>query len=206
MKKSKAETAKTRQRIVEVASEAIRNQGIEATGVAEVMKAAGLTHGGFYRHFASKEELVTEAIALSRKDYVAGTVAAAEQGADAMLKHLQEYVTTGYRDDIGGGCPLAANGSEIVRADAKTRHLATEGFRTIYQKTTPFMRPQDDETQTDTALSVAAQMIGALTLSRLVDDPALSEQILRVTRKRIAKALVPSTSKGQKKTARSKMD
>jgi TetR/AcrR family transcriptional regulator, transcriptional repressor for nem operon len=83
MKKSKAETAKTRQRISEVASEAIRNKGIDATGVAEIMAAAGLTHGGFYRHFGSKEELVTEAIALSRKDYLAGTVSAAEEGPES---------------------------------------------------------------------------------------------------------------------------
>ena len=105
MKKSKAETAKTRQRILEVASEAIRTKGIEATGVAEIMASAGLTHGGFYRHFNSKEELVTEALAVSRKDYMAGTLQAAEQGSEAMMKHFQEYVTQGYRDDLGTSCP-----------------------------------------------------------------------------------------------------
>src|ERR1700749_721938 len=108
MKKSKAETAKTRQRIVEVASEAIRNKGIDATGVAETMAAAGLTHGGFYRHFGSKEELVTEALGVTRNDYLGGTVAAAEQGPEALMKHFQQYVTKESRDDIGGGCPLAA--------------------------------------------------------------------------------------------------
>src|ERR1700753_1722105 len=99
MKKSKAETAKTRQRIVEVASETIRTQGIDATGVAEVMAAAGLTHGGFYRHFESKDQLVAAAVALSRKDFVAGTLTATEQGADAVLQHLQQYVSPAYRDD-----------------------------------------------------------------------------------------------------------
>jgi len=200
MKKSKAETAKTRQRIVEVASEVIRNQGIDATGVAEIMSAAGLTHGGFYRHFDSKEELVTEALALSRKDFIAGTVDAAKQGADAMLKHFQEYVTPGYRDDIGSGCPLAANGSEIVRADAKTRHNATEGFRLLFEKAAPFMRPQDDEGQTEIAISVLTNMIGALTMSRMVDDPALSEKILEVTRRRIAGAIDEPSSKPRKKS------
>ena len=178
MRKSKAETAKTRQRIVAVASESIRNRGIDATGVAEIMAAAGLTHGGFYRHFGSKEELVKEAIALSRKDFVAGTLAAADAGADAMLKHFQEYATPGYRDDLGGGCPLAANGSEIVRAEAETRHLATEGFRLNCEKAAPFMRSQDDESQMETAISVVTNMIGALTMSRMVDDPKLSEKIL----------------------------
>jgi TetR/AcrR family transcriptional regulator, transcriptional repressor for nem operon len=211
MKKSKAETAKTRQRIIEVASQAIRTKGIEATGVAEIMAAAGLTHGGFYRHFDSKEELVTEAIALSRKDFVAGTAAAADRGADAMVKHFQEYATPGYRDDIGSGCPLAANGSELVRADAKTRHLATEGFRLILEKAAPFMHSRNDEGRTETAISVMTHMIGALTMARLVD-----EQILEVTRKRIAGAFGRSSSeprddsvkrslKPQKKRAKSKM-
>lgn len=189
MKKSKAETAKTRQRIVEVASEVIRKKGIDATGVAEIMAAAGLTHGGFYRHFDSKDELVTEAVALSRKDFVAGTVDAASQGAEAVLKHFQDYVTSAHRDDVGGGCPLASNGSEIVRADDATRHLATEGFRLIFDKAAPFMRSADDEGQTDTAISVLTNMIGALTMSRMVDDPVLSEKILEVTRRRISKTI-----------------
>jgi TetR/AcrR family transcriptional repressor of nem operon len=216
MKKSKAETAKTRQRIVEVASEAIRSRGIEATGVAEIMAAAGLTHGGFYRHFESKEALVTEAIALSRKDFVAGAVTAADQGAEAMLKHFQEYATTRHRDDLGSGCALAANGSEIVRADVKTRHLATEGFRSIVEKAAPFMHARDREGQTETAISVLTNMIGALTMSRMVDDPVLSEQILEITRKRIAGAFDQSSPeprdppprrapKPQKKRAKSKV-
>jgi len=187
VRKSKAETAKTRQRIVEVASEAFRNRGIEATGVAEIMAAAGLTHGGFYRHFGSKDELVTEAIALSRNDFVAGTAAAADKGTTALLKHFQSYVSPGYRDDLGGGCPLAANGSEIVRADAATRHKATEGFRAICEKAAPFMQAEGNEDQADTAISVLTNMIGALTMSRMVDDPKLSEQILEVTRRRIAR-------------------
>jgi TetR/AcrR family transcriptional regulator, transcriptional repressor for nem operon len=202
MKKSKIETAKTRRRIVEIASEVIRKQGIDATGVAEIMAAAGLTHGGFYRHFDSKEELVTEALAMSRKDFLAGTLDAANQGAEAILKHFQTYATPDHRDDIGSGCPLAANGSEIVRADAKTRHNATEGFRLIFEKAAPFMRLQDDQDQTEMAISVLTNMIGALTMSRMVDDPALSEKILDVTRQRITKAFDLAPAKPRKKKPR----
>jgi TetR/AcrR family transcriptional repressor of nem operon len=216
MRKSKAETAKTRQRIVEVASEAIRNKGIDATGVAEIMAAAGLTHGGFYRHFGSKEELVTEAVALSRKDYLAGTVRAADQGPEALLRHFQEYVSPAHRDDVGSGCPLAANGSELVRSDATTRHNATEALRLWFGKAVPYMRSQDDEGKTEMAISIVTNMIGALTMSRLVDDPALSDQILEATRKRIADAFdLPSpkrhadsatrTLKPKKKRAKSKV-
>ena len=215
MRKSKAETAKTRQRIVEVASEAIRSRGIEATGVAEIMAAAGLSHGGFYRHFDSKEQLVTEAIALSRRDYFAQTLTAAEQGPEALMKHLQEYVASAHRDDIGSGCPLAANGSELVRSDSTTRHNATEALRVWFEKTAPYMRSQDDQGKTDLAISVVTNMIGALTMSRMVDDPVLSDQILESTSRRIANAFDLSSSKRrpdsatrapkpQKKRARSK--
>jgi TetR/AcrR family transcriptional regulator, transcriptional repressor for nem operon len=197
MRKSKAETAKTRQRIVEVASEAIRRKGIEATGVAEIMAAAGLSHGGFYRHFDSKEELVTEAIALSRKDYFAATLTAAEQGPEALMKHFQEYVTSDHRDDMGSGCPLAANGSELVRVDATTRHNATEALRIWFEKTAPYMRSQDAKGKTEMAISVVTSMIGALTMSRMVDDPVFSTQILEATRRRIANAFDLSSSRGQ---------
>jgi TetR/AcrR family transcriptional regulator, transcriptional repressor for nem operon len=195
MKKSKAETAKTRQRIVEIASEALRARGIEATGVAQIMAEAGLTHGGFYRHFDSKEQLVTEAMAMSRNDFIAKTLAAAQQGTEAMLQHFQDYVTSDHRDDIGGGCAWAANGSELVRADAKIRQNATEGFRTLVEKAALFMKSQPDEDKTDVAISVLTNMIGALTMSRLVDDPVLSDRILAVTRKRIARTIRPSSSK-----------
>jgi|HubBroStandDraft_2_1064218.scaffolds.fasta_scaffold07787_4 TetR/AcrR family transcriptional repressor of nem operon len=202
MRKSKAETAKTRQRIVEVASEAIRSRGIEATGVAEIMAAAGLSHGGFYRHFDSKEQLVTEAIALSRRDYFAQTLTAAEQGPEALMKHLQEYVAPAHRDDIGSGCPLAANGSELVRSDSTTRHNATEALRVWFEKTAPYMRSQDDQGKTDLAISVVTNMIGALTMSRMVDDPVLSDQILESTSRRIANAFGLSSSKRQPGSAR----
>lgn len=202
MKKSKAETAKTRQRIIEAASHTIREKGIEATGVAEVMAEAGLSHGGFYRHFASKEELVAAAIAMSRKDFVAGTVAAAEEGAGAILKHFQDYVTPAHRDDVGSGCPLAACGSEIVRGDAKTRRLATTGFWTMVEKSAPFMRAPEGEDPTETAIGVVTNMIGALTMARMVDDPEVSDRILAAARNRIARAMGVAPNKSKARPAK----
>lgn len=197
MKKSKAETAKTRQRIIEVASETIRKQGIDATGVAEIMAAAGLSHGGFYRHFGSKDELVAAAIAMSRKDFIAGTLAAADEGADAFLKQFQSYVSIDHRDDVGGGCPLAAIGSEIVRGDAAARHLGTVGFQTLCEKAAPYMGSPADPDGMDTAISMVSSMIGALTMSRMVDDPALSERILEVTRNQLAKVIDAPSAKAE---------
>lgn len=189
MKKSRAETAKTRERIIEVAAHTIREKGIDSTGVAEVMAEAGLSHGGFYRHFASKDELVAAAIAATRKDFVAGTETAAEEGVGAILKHFQDYVTAAHRDNPGTGCPLAACGSEITRAGDTARTLATSGFRVLVEKSAPFMRPQEGEDPTEMAIGLVTNMIGALTMARMVDDPELSNRILESARNRIARAM-----------------
>lgn len=191
MRKSKAETAQTRQRIIEAAAKAFRRQGIEATGVAEIMAAAGMTHGGFYRHFQSKDQLVAEAMSASRKNFVNDTTAAAAQGAQALLEVFEDYVTEGYRDDVEDGCPLAANGSELVRADEATRHRMTASLRKIVANAAPFMRVNDGEDATDAAISLITNMVGALTVARIVDDPALSARILHTAHSRIASLFDP---------------
>ncbi len=190
MKKSKAETAETRKRIIEVAARAFRSHGIDATGVAEIMAAAGLSHGGFYRHFVSKDQLVAEAIDANGKNLISDTQAAAEEGAAAVLELFKDYVTPTYRDEVDTGCPLAANGSELVRADDNTRHVATEGFRKIIESVAPFMHSDAGDEPTDASIRVLTSMIGALTMARLVDDAELSNRILAVTQKRIADAIV----------------
>ena len=186
MRKSKSETAETRKRIVEAAAKAFRKQGIAATGVAEIMASAGLTHGGFYRHFSSKDQLVTEALAATEKNLLRDSREAAGQGPKAMLEVCQDYVTQAYRDNVEDGCPLAAMGSELVRADDATRHAATSSFRRIVETMAPFMHAQEDADGLDTALSLLTSMVGALTIARMVDDPALSDRILATARRRIA--------------------
>lgn len=185
MKKSKAETAETRKRIVETAAKAFRKQGIAATGVAEIMATAGLTHGGFYRHFDSKDQLVREALSATEKNLVRDTREAAAESADAVLKVFQDYVTQAYRDNHEDGCPMASMGSELVHADAATRHAATSSFRTIIETAAPFLRSKDDPDGTYTALSLITNMVGALTVARMVDDRALSDRILEATKRRI---------------------
>jgi len=200
VKKSKAETAATRKRIIEVASEAFRSRGIHATGVAEIMATAGLTHGGFYRHFDSKEQLITEALTLSLDELVAAAEEAADSGAGALLEHFQHYVSPEYRDNIAQTCPLAANGSELVRADEMTRRIASEGFKRIFATLARYIPAVDEDAATDSAIGIFTNMIGALTISRLVDDPALSDRILSVTRSQIARALrSPQSKEGPKR-------
>jgi TetR/AcrR family transcriptional repressor of nem operon len=188
MRKSKAETAETRRRIIEVASEAFRRQGIEATGVAEITAAAGLTHGGFYRHFDSKEELVAEAVAMSLEKWVLQSERAAHQGTEAALAHALEYLSATHRDDVAHSCTFAATASELVRADQRTRHIASEAFKRTLERLAPLMSAAPGAERTSAAVSVLTNMIGAMTMARLVDDPVLSERILEVARQRLIRS------------------
>jgi len=185
MKKSRVETAETRRRIVEVATRAFRTNGIHATGVAEIMLAAGMTHGGFYRHFASKDQLVAEACAAGMEAIVDSVGTAAEGGEEAFLKHIQTFLSDETRDDCLAGCPLVAMGSELARADMETRRAASQGFRELIDIIASRGRSSDTPSATGDAIFMLSTIIGAVTMSRIVDDPELSDLILDETRKRL---------------------
>jgi TetR/AcrR family transcriptional repressor of nem operon len=186
MKKSKAETAATRRRIVEIAAQAFKSRGIYATGVGEIMAAAGLTHGGFYRHFSSKEQLIAEACANSMDVLVESAEAAAEAGRESFLRHLEDFLSAEYRDDTLGGCPLVAMGSELVRADAETRQIASRGFEDLIDVIVKWNPASDPAAARAEAIFTLSSMVGAVTMSRIVDDPDLSNQILDAARRRLA--------------------
>lgn len=195
MKKSKAETAETRKRIVDLAAQAFRDRGIAATGVAEIMATAGLTHGGFYRHFGSKDQLVAEACAASLGSMVQEYRSAAEGGRDVFVKHLQSSLTPAYRDDRSGGCPLVAMGSELVRADPATRRGASVGFQELLDEIARWLPRKPGRESHDDAIAVLTGMIGAVTMSRVVDDARLSARILRAGRDELSRRFGTSSSR-----------
>src|SRR6516164_11737734 len=173
MRKSRDEAAQTRRRIVEAASREFRKNGIVATGLNDLMKAAGLTHGGFYKHFESKDQLVAEACAAAVDAAIAGWGMEAQPTINAAVV---AYLSTRHRDDPASGCPLAAIGSELSRMDNKTREAATEGFKRLVAVLAGKSKTQDARRR---ARAAVATMIGAVTMSRVVTDPRLSAEILR---------------------------
>jgi len=187
MRKSKAETAETRKRIVDLAAQAFRSNGIAATGVAEIMAAAGLTHGGFYRHFDSKDQLVAEACSVGLGSMVDAYRGASKGGRNAFVRNLQASLSPAYRDDRSGGCPLVAMGSELARADAATRRGASNGFEELIDEIARWLPARSGREARDEAIAVLTGMIGAVTMSRVVDDPSLSARILRAGRNEIAR-------------------
>jgi TetR/AcrR family transcriptional regulator, transcriptional repressor for nem operon len=184
MRKSKEEAALTRKRIVTAAAGEFRKNGIVATGLNDLMKAAGLTHGGFYKHFESKDQLVSEACAEAVEALIAKVTTAASDGPETAAA---TYLSTDHRDNPSEGCPLAAIGCELNRSDEKTRGLATIGFL----KLVDIMAAQFGTAKTAEArrraLAAVSMMIGAMTMSRMVTDPELSAAILREAKKGLSK-------------------
>src|SRR5260370_37529121 len=122
MRRSREAAAETRKRIVRAAARKFREQGIVATGLADLMKPAGLPHGGFYKHFASKDQLVAEPTAAALDTVLEGMAAPPTTSAA-----VAAYLSARHRDNPASGCPLAALGGELARSDKKARAAATAG-------------------------------------------------------------------------------
>ncbi|WP_262266400.1 TetR/AcrR family transcriptional regulator [Microvirga yunnanensis] len=184
MRYEKGHRAQTRKRVLDVASARFRAQGIEATGVAGLMADAGLTHGGFYAHFKSKDDLVREAIteahARSRETWTKEVQAAKERGEDGLEVVVRRYLRTAHRDRPEAGCSIAALAQEVARNDLKTRdvmaHAADEIVAIIASELPSSL---SEEKARETAYAIFGLLIGTLQLARVTTDKALSESILQ---------------------------
>ena len=147
------------------------------------MSAAGLTHGGFYRHFKNKDHLVAEALTSGLDSIVEKMKAAG--GSGGVNAMVSGYLSEAHRDDPSQGCPLAALGAETARCDASVRDAATEGFTKLIDIIAGQLTNIRPDTARKRALVVMSTMIGALTMARVVDDPGFSDTILRQAERHI---------------------
>jgi TetR/AcrR family transcriptional repressor of nem operon len=169
----------THERIVEAAARAIRRSGYDGTSVADIMKEAGLTHGGFYAHFASREAMLAEAADRAGAEAVAAStrVAATAPPEQAMRRLLHAYLSKEHLISVEMGCPVAALGSEMPRQAPEVRRAAT---RRIKEMIDVVARQSPDWGQPGAhrhALVTVATMVGALVLARAVDDLRLSDTL-----------------------------
>ena len=175
----------THERIVDAAARAIRRSGYDGTGVADIMKDAGLTHGGFYAHFASREAMLAEAADRAGRESVAmmERVAAVSPQPQVLRAMMQAYLSKAHVEAIESGCAVAALGSEMPRQAAEVRHAAT---RRIKEMIDLVARQSPDWGQPgahERALVIVATMVGTLVLARAVDDPKLSDALRKATLK-----------------------
>jgi TetR/AcrR family transcriptional regulator, transcriptional repressor for nem operon len=163
MRKSRVETAQTRERIVKVASAEFAANGISEAALARVMAAAGLTHGGFYRHFASKDQLVLEACSKSVLSLITGfkLVIKGKPHEQALALLVARYVSRAHRDQPRTGCPLAALGSELVRRDTRIRHAAIEGFLQLSRLIAGHLETVPSHKRAKMSMAIVSAMVGA---------------------------------------------
>jgi TetR/AcrR family transcriptional regulator, transcriptional repressor for nem operon len=175
MRQSREEKAKTHERIVETASRQIREQGLDGPGVAEIMQAAGLTHGGFYKHFGSRDDLIAEATenALAASDrYVHELTDDAE---DPLAAFVDWYLSAEHRDGPGHGCAVAALGGDVRRGDERVRTAYREKVERYLDDVERFLGGGEHARRR--AVLALSSLVGAVVLARAVDDEALSDEI-----------------------------
>lgn len=181
MKVSREQFAENRERILDVAGTLFREKGFDGIGIADIMKAAGMTHGGFYRHFESKDDLIDQASqkALARgAGYWERTIGDDDNPHAALTRLLQMYLSEAHRDASGKGCSLAALGADAARQNGSVRKTFAHGMELLVDKLTALLPGRTRAVRRRKALASFSQMMGALILSRAVDDPALSKEIL----------------------------
>jgi len=177
---SRAEKAKTHKRIVSIASKKFREEGLAGVGIAELMKEAGLTVGGFYKHFDSRDDLVAEAVSSAFGGWKRRVDAAASGGPPVSLaKLIDEYLNAAHRDDPGTGCAFSALAPEIARSDKRTRAITTEQVRNDIQLIAGLIPGRDAHAVRSQAILTFSALVGAMSLARTVSDEALSREILK---------------------------
>lgn len=188
MRVSREQAAKNREHVVDTAARLFRERGYDGIGVADLMKEAGLTHGGFYGNFASKEQLMAEACARAFDNAAERwTRLATRDGAGAMAGIADAYLSRAHVEHPGAGCAVAALGADASRLAPPVRAAMTDGIKTQIDLMAS-LHAGDAPAARAGAIADYAAMIGALVLARATDDAALSEEILQTVRARLTAA------------------
>jgi TetR/AcrR family transcriptional repressor of nem operon len=189
MRVSREKAALNRERIIDAAGALFRAKGFGGIGVADIMKAADLTHGGFYGHFASKDDLVAQAseraMARAAVNWERVATDAPDKPYAALLKH---YLSPRHRDDPGKGCVFAALAADAARCDKSVRSAFAEGLQSLIDILTQAIPGRSKAARRRKALATMAAFVGALTLARAVDDETFSDEILEAARRELLAA------------------
>lgn len=173
MKVSREKVAENRRAILTAAGRLFRERGFEAVTVAEVMKAAGLTHGGFYGYFSSKEDLIAQTMADIYES------APLEQ---TLSQYSSMYLAPEHRAKVAEGCAVAALGGEVRRQSEPARAAMTEALRQQLKRLAAVAPGSTAKQRRRAAIGSWSAMVGALTLARLCDDEALADEVLKETK------------------------
>jgi TetR/AcrR family transcriptional repressor of nem operon len=183
--------AETHRKIVNDASRRIRAEGITGAAVSTVMRDAGLTHGGFYKHFASKDELLTESLSQAFEDIADRLAHAAEQSKPetAWKAIVKTYLSLEYCDHAEYGCPLPALAPELARADKTMKPRIFEDLKKYKSRMLPFMPGQRTADKDRAFFSIFSTMVGAMEIARMLPERAMREKVLETAREFLLRSL-----------------
>jgi TetR/AcrR family transcriptional repressor of nem operon len=181
MGSSQTEKQASHKRIVDAAAAQIRRDGVDAVRVSDLMREAGLTHGGFYRHFGSREELIDAAIDQALADGSRQTEAGEDADPRALGKVIDGYVSKAHRDNPEMGCGVAALPADVSRSGSPARAAYGRQVRRYIDRLVGLIRGADADAKRDEAVMMLSALVGALSMARAVEDPELSDEILAAT-------------------------
>jgi TetR/AcrR family transcriptional regulator, transcriptional repressor for nem operon len=176
---SKAEKTETHKRIVKIASKRLRDRGLAEVGIAEVMKEAGRTVGGFYKHFNSRDDLVAEAVHSALGTWKRQLDSATSGGPPfSYAKLVDDYLSEAHRNNPGTGCPYSALAGDLARSGKRTRALVTEQIRNDINLISDLLPGKDKRAARSKAILTFSALVGAMALARVVSDNLLYREIL----------------------------
>lgn len=178
MRVSRAQAEENRDKVITVASRLFREHGFDGIGLKDLMKGAGLTQGGFYKQFASKDDLAALASQRALESATTRWSTAAANNSDPLEAVMAFYLSKDHRGEKAEGCPLVALGSDAARQSADVRRPFEEGIRAHFDILDGLMDRETGTKPSNNAMVILALMVGAVTLSRIIDDEDLSGGVL----------------------------
>ncbi|MEU1622656.1 TetR/AcrR family transcriptional regulator [Streptomyces sp. NPDC005722] len=190
---SQAAKAESREKVLRIAARRIREEGMARPGVADLMQEAGLTHGGFYKHFTSRDDLIGQAAALALADGEDKMAAAARRDPEAPRSGLIDaYLSARHRDAPGTGCALVTLGAAAGRGDEALKQAYEQQVRNYLELIGEAAQGDDPEAARADAMVTLSALVGAMLISRAVADPGFSDEILTAVAGRLKDADAPA--------------
>jgi TetR/AcrR family transcriptional regulator, transcriptional repressor for nem operon len=190
MRVSREQAAENREKILSTATRLFREKGFDGIGIADLMKNAGLTHGGFYGHFSSKEDLMAQACDRAVDELLARNQARLS-GDEAQLegsryqRFIAHYLSSEHRDDPGSGCLMAALGADAARQSPMVKHAFTQSCLRLFKSLMSILPAKGEAAKREQALATLASLVGAQVIARALDDPELSQEVLQAVFKKL---------------------
>lgn len=185
MRVSKEQAAKNRERVVEAAGRLFRERGFDGVGIDTLMAAAGLTHGGFYKSFGSKDELIAEACRTAVERSTENWADCAAKSAHPLADLVTAYLCPNHCRDPGGGCLFPALAADAARCDEPVRAAFTDGLKAFTKHVSSLMPGPSEARRREAALAAVATMIGAIAMARTAEGDAFAGEVLAAARSAI---------------------